>query len=152
MEGVRRIGWISENEFKYNRFPDWKTWLASLFNFRLSDCEKAVAEEWTVGEVLKVRDGYNAAIKAEKNFSGTTYEKDAIRHCVWSCEMTKTLGIEKAKIWGDAHECESQFGIGPDEKMDFHNNHKGRGYGEDPAVKSCESACKQNFDDLQKKP
>jgi len=49
MKGVRRIGWISENEFKYNRFRDWKTWLASLFRFRLSDCKKAVAEEWTVG-------------------------------------------------------------------------------------------------------
>jgi len=57
---------------------------------------------------------------------------------------------------GDAHECENQFGIGPDEKIDFFNNDKGRGYGEHPSVKggttSCENACILNFDQLQKKP
>lgn len=51
-------------------------------------------------------------------------QEDAYRHAFWSAEMSRRIGIDRAKAWGDAHEAYS-----PDDQytqMDLHNNLQGR--------------------------
>ena len=55
---------------------------------------------------------------------------NAFKHCVWSCEMARSIGQECAKYIGDQHEEAGNRGKRkqrPDEaEMDYHNNHIGR--------------------------
>jgi RHS repeat-associated protein len=62
---------------------------------------------------------------------------DAIRHCVWSCCMTKAFGAGGAISWGDAHESGSTKLT--DTCMDQHNNFVGRCLGFSSG--SCEEKC-----------
>ncbi len=90
--------------------------------------EKRLWKELYLPQKLCMKQAKDEAARANKQskFSGTTLNGpgDAVRHCVWSCEMTRCLGEQKAKLWGDAHEANPS----PDEEkqMDFYNNDQGR--------------------------
>jgi hypothetical protein len=76
----------------------------------------------------------NAAIASTaKKYPGVAphnNEADAYRHAVWSHLMTRGIGPELAKKFGDAHEMagSSTSGAGPNSErlMDLHNNQVGR--------------------------
>lgn len=59
---------------------------------------------------------------AEKVDQGIT---NAFKHGFFSALNTNSVGPEYAKVLGDAHE----VGRGPSERMDLHNNERGRSVG-----------------------
>ena len=59
---------------------------------------------------------------------------DAFRHALWSFLMTRELGPEMAKRFGDAHEI-SEPNPGGERLMDLYNNHMGRVLALDPRNK-----------------
>jgi len=69
--------------------------------------------------------------------------RDAYRHCVWSCLMSKKMGIDEANVIGYIHEVHGDSlggGNGPDEyNMDMHNNICGQNNSKNP--KSCKDSC-----------
>jgi RHS repeat-associated protein len=77
---------------------------------------------------------------------------DAYRHCVWSCLMASSIGVEQAKDIGDNHEEAGNRSNQPkqEEAMDRNNNREGRicAYNE-PSFDSpsCPSKCKQSLRD-----
>jgi hypothetical protein len=50
--------------------------------------------------------------------------QDALRHAYWQCRMSKLLGEDTAKRWGDAHEKYATYAAAA--RMDLHNNAAGR--------------------------
>jgi RHS repeat-associated protein len=87
---------------------------------------------------------------------------NAVKHCVWSCEMTQRMSFEAAVKWGTAHECDEngkQLSEGPDAKkaassrMDLHNNEAGRFYGEKFPNQDCLTSCRSDtYGRLQSSP
>lgn len=83
-----------------------------------------------VGFVDAVR-ARNAAEDAKElarlsGLPGLSYgQGDAMRHCTWSCQMTRKMGAESAKLIGDNHEI---WGAGPHggRQMDLNSNAIGR--------------------------
>ena len=69
-------------------------------------------------------------------------QRDAFRHCVWSCEMTKQINKQDAKDIGDAHEAAGdRRGQDPaDRAMDEKNNEVGRDCGANNS-KDCSVSC-----------
>jgi hypothetical protein len=63
---------------------------------------------------------------------------DALRHCTWSCDMTRNIGADQAREVGDVHEI---WNVGePDaNNMDLFNNALGRGLAENAG--SCPVLC-----------
>jgi RHS repeat-associated protein len=58
---------------------------------------------------------------------------NAVKHCIWSCEMTRRESANFAKDFGTAHECNqdnSQMQGTPSSNMDLHNNFVGRFLGQ----------------------
>jgi uncharacterized protein RhaS with RHS repeats len=94
---------------------------------------------------------YNAKVAAYDAVSGPAYNHtrhngagDAVRHCVWNCEMTKCGSVSLATRWGGAHESgDPNSKKHPDERnIDLHNNRVGRDLGSGcPPPKSCKDAC-----------
>jgi len=62
--------------------------------------------------------------------------QDALRHAMWSAEITQRIGISKAEIWTDAHELDFDFSppqVNMDNLetvMDLFNNQVGMGIGD----------------------
>ena len=90
---------------------------------------------------LDARKGYNlskdARTMTENLFLGAVLRNnkaDAFRHALWSFQMTRELGPEMAKRFGDAHEISRP---NPDDErlMDLYNNHVGRVLALDPKNK-----------------
>ena len=73
---------------------------------------------------------------------------DALRHCIWNCEMTRTIGAEKAKVFGDSHEINPPSAR--ETQMDLHNNKVGRELGAseqcEDKEKNCADLCKEALD------
>jgi hypothetical protein len=125
---------------------DWKTKIIQLLGYKLSDCEKKVAEDWSYKDLGGVLQAKSLAEQHTENLANPG-ERNALRHCIWSCLMTKFLGEEKAKTWGDAHECTSQFGNSTDSQIDLHNNEIGREIGTSdvgPLGEKCFQLCNDN--------
>jgi hypothetical protein len=53
--------------------------------------------------------------------------RNAMRHCMWQCMLTDTLGWSRAQIWANLHETGSNPN---DTHVDYHNNYVGRLLGE----------------------
>jgi RHS repeat-associated protein len=55
-------------------------------------------------------------------------QADAYRHCLWSCEMSRSIGADQAETVGNIHEIYgTRSGQPPgEEAMDIHNNAQGR--------------------------
>ena len=62
---------------------------------------------------------------------------DAFRHCIWSCDLANSLGVDQAKKVGDLHE---RYGKGPEAEqcMDLKNNEEGRGAA---GAGNCSTSC-----------
>jgi len=73
---------------------------------------------------LSVDEAFKAANQDAYKNTTLNGPGDAVRHCVWNCEMARCFGVENAKQWADAHE--SNPSPAEEKKMDFHNNHWGR--------------------------
>jgi len=102
-------------------------------NPRFNPTEEQLWKELWAPQKLCMVGAYRRALAA---VSGTEYlgslhngDGDAVRHCVWNCEMSRCLGASGAKRWGDAHELNQ----GPEDErdMDLHNNDVGRRLWED---------------------
>jgi len=65
---------------------------------------------------------------------------DAFRHCLWSCDMSRAIGADNARLIGDNHEA---WGGGPvgETQMDLFNNRAGLGFSSLP--QSCSTSCMQ---------
>lgn len=93
-----------------------------------NDTEKQLWSDLYAPQKLCMKRARDEAFRAsgQGKYSGTTMNGagDAVRHCTWSCEMTRCLGEDKAKLWGDAHELNPS----PDDErqMDLSNNDQGR--------------------------
>ena len=91
--------------------------------------------------LLDARKGKNLAKDARKMtenlFPGVVLRNnpaDAFRHALWSFQMTRELGPEMAKRFGDAHEISRPNPDG-ERLMDLYNNHMGRVLALDPRNK-----------------
>lgn len=85
-------------------------------------------------EKLGMKNAFDTAIESvqDPKYDGTRHNGpgDAVRHCVWNCEMTRRVNERTAKDFGDAHE---ESSTNDDEtKMDLHNNELGRELGKKP--------------------
>lgn len=69
---------------------------------------------------------------------------DALRHCIWSCEMTQSLGQGIARDIGEMHERDNGSSASD---MDQMNNQMGCFLGENNN-KSCTESCLDNIDNL----
>ena len=108
--------------------------------------EKELWKTLDTKEKCCMKRAYDTALELQKN---PAYKKgwedgpgDAMRHCVFSCEMTRCLGVDgekRAKEWGDAHE------LNPNRedsrKMDLENNANGRLIGAWVPSRTCEQGC-----------
>lgn len=89
---------------------------------------------------------YSDAMTAVKSANSSGLhdpEKDAYRHCVWSCLMTNHIGATKAKIAGDIHEVANKIAgtqNNKDKAMDYCNNAIGRNIAKSKGT--CQDKCK----------
>lgn len=73
--------------------------------------------------------------------------RDALRHCTWTCKITRVAGTKCAQIAGFAHEAEG-FGLGQKTEqglMDFANNRQGEMCGLQDGDDSCLVRCKNAY-------
>jgi len=71
-------------------------------------------------------------------------EADAYRHCLWSCQMTTSIGSFEAWLFGTGHEVfDNKLSPYNESQMDFANNCKGRELGDNGSSLSCEEKCMQ---------
>lgn len=73
---------------------------------------------------------------------------DAMRHCIWSCEMSRDIGGPLSAFYGSTHEFLGYL-RGQDSAeydMDTHNNACGRALAE-KEKHTCADACLKAFDD-----
>ena len=112
-------------------------WVDPLGLYELNDEERKLADQTSYWEQLGVK---NAKDAAEEALLGPEYDRrtrngpgDAVRHCVWNCEMSLRNGKESAEKWANAHEPKQCDAKHPqDEKdMDLHNNDVGRDVSEE---------------------
>ncbi|WP_372386302.1 RHS repeat domain-containing protein [Xanthomonas citri pv. malvacearum] len=98
-------------------------------------------------DALKAKSMANKALSDARN-SGLpglhNGSADAYRHCTWSCDMSRSIGVKKAQLVGDNHEA---WGGNPsgETKMDLFNNRSGREYS--AMSGSCSSLCMQGVRD-----
>ena len=82
------------------------------------------------------------ADEAKKAEGGSVNDRgDALRHCHWSCCMTKAVGIVLAKAYGDAHE-EYPGNPNCERLMDLHNNGQGISAALGSPSQDCGSSCR----------
>jgi hypothetical protein len=79
--------------------------------------------------LVAIRYGINLKRNTKKQA-----EADAFQHAYWSYLMTRAMGAEKAKLYGDAHERSSVNRAGS-RLMDLYNNNVGRRLASDPRNK-----------------
>jgi hypothetical protein len=125
-------------------------------------------EELSYWQLLGI---YNSHQIAEKAVDGKEYDYgihngpgDAVRHCVWNCEMARRNSKQCAKKWGDAHEPKSCKNKKEQEEkdMDQHNNAVGRDLAQEEEIciisdpeapivikvrETCETLCKKALKD-----
>lgn len=74
--------------------------------------------------------------------------QDALRHCIWQCQVTQDLPGGAAAAWaiGYLHELKGQYvaqdNSDADREMDFHNNQCGRDIGKNE-YKHCRYECNE---------
>ena len=95
---------------------------------QLNQKEQALWKDLYAGQKSCMKHAKDEAldVAAKEAYQGTELNGpgDAVRHCVWSCEMTRCLGEDRAKQWGDAHE--DNNAPPAEKKMDLENNATGR--------------------------
>ncbi len=71
---------------------------------------------------------------------------DAMRHCIWSCEMSRDIGPRWSEVFGTAHELGGQLRDFPEaeREMDLHNNQCGRDVARNDK-KTCFWACQDAY-------
>ena len=96
-----------------------------------SDEPRAQASQLGPFSAIDGRKLANQARDLTNSLPGPGRYRDAMRHCVWSCKMSKSKGPEKAKIMTDLHEiCTPVAKQDPGEEvMDLWNNAVGRQHG-----------------------
>jgi hypothetical protein len=120
----------------------------------LNRCEARLGFNTPIFDMPDVFSSREAGFKAEEEFTGgqrgtVNGPGDAIRHCVWQCELIRSLestgslsSYDRAKQWGDAHECDAVKPGHEDERdMDYHNNEVGRRIGMASRSTSCKKQC-----------
>ncbi|MDV3441547.1 RHS repeat-associated core domain-containing protein [Pseudomonas otitidis] len=112
-----------------------------IINYQAGFRSKGIAEDASLDWARK-----HALFTSPKDFNGGG--ADAIRHCVWSCEMTRRLGGGIGRDIGEMHERDNGDSAS---EMDRQNNQMGCFIGEngDPN-KSCTELCYHHFPDLIK--
>lgn len=99
-------------------------------------------DAWTANSLAN--DANNAA--RDSGLPGAhNGQRDAFRHCFWSCRMTQEIGADQAKDIGDIHE-DCNPNPADELAMDQHNNAAGRAYGSKPGT-DCNSACLSGVND-----
>jgi hypothetical protein len=84
------------------------------------------------------------AIRTTKKLSGNYNGMgDAMRHCIWSCEMARDIGQPLAAFVGWAHEEGGRLREASEKEcsMDTHNNMRGREFGARNEKQSCAESC-----------
>jgi hypothetical protein len=113
-----------------------------------ADGEKSQAVQ-LVGpfHAMKAKSAADAALKSARD-SGLpglhNGRADAYRHCLWSCEMSRSIGVEKAQLVGDNHEAWGNNPAG-ETQMDLFNNRAGREFSSSPTP--CSSSCMQGVEE-----
>ncbi len=140
----------------------------------VNDATKADADNAHKHTAKQIRDALKArgiADEAKKDYEDRTGDNhgwvngptDALRHCVWSCEMTKAMGREVAKEFLDAHEAGAPKGSDkPGEEgrqetlkreketeMDKFNNDVGQDLGEKNCPENCTDRCNKALENGQ---
>jgi RHS repeat-associated protein len=112
----------------------------------LNPCELKALKQTGALEEAGVYFARKRAEKVEEELWGNTDSPDgsypnAVKHCVWSCEMVRLANFKTAKMWGDAHECNRDGKPMKDEQAlaDLHNNDVGRRLADQKG--SCSSLC-----------
>lgn len=106
-------------------------------------------QAWNVGPY----DAYQASRDAQAAISAAVASglpglhngpADALRHCLWSCLMTRDIGADQAKDVGDLHEDEEPDEPTKERQMDLANNAAGRSaanettcHGKKPCLQAC---------------
>ncbi len=83
-------------------------------------------------QAAKVATTGQMAYSATKEYYGGYHvggNGDAFRHTFWNALMSRFLGDDVAKLWGDAHEYGLSGNIGKDKRADLYNNRIGRALG-----------------------
>jgi RHS repeat-associated protein len=101
-------------------------------------------KNWTAcDDVDKCKDEAFSLQAAKFPNQGHNDTGDAFRHCYWSCCMTKALGAEEAKRWGDGHE--SGGGDCRERDQDYNNNYVGRRLAAWNPKGDCSSLCEPKY-------
>jgi hypothetical protein len=112
-----------------------------------NDKERELWKQLGFFEKLCMKSAYDIALAVVSGpeYNGTRLNGpgDAVRHCVFSCEMTQCLGGKRAKEWGDAHELNP--GPKDEEEMDLANNQQGRDLCPKTNGAGCRASCELAF-------
>lgn len=119
----------------------------------LTPCEKKLLPYMSAEEKFDLKKSRKIAEEWERQNGGPilpggrpndSNNTNAVKHCIWSCEMARRQGEKFAYDWGTAHECDSQGNpqAGKDSAMDLHNNEVGRFYARQFPNMDCWSLCK----------
>lgn len=95
----------------------------------LNDAEREICRSNSYNCILTYHSTSRANSWAKSQTSAGAHNgpQDALRHAMWSADMTLTIGINWARAFGDAHETTS---VDPSEtRMDLYNNAVGRSIG-----------------------
>lgn len=122
----------------------------------LNPCEKKLALKLAlalgtsgaaiIAGILFATRGIAEKLERDATHGGTSDNNwiNAVKHCVWHCELTKAIGQEGAHAFGVAHECDPKGNPqnSPGSKMDLHNNAAGQFYGSKFPKQDCLTNCK----------
>ncbi|MFI4852593.1 MAG: DUF6973 domain-containing protein [Gimesia chilikensis] len=103
------------------------------YSNRLNPKEKKLLKQDLISGLSALKCAYDARELTSQMYKQTKSclhngNGDAFRHALWNCLMAKSIGVSKAKQWGDAHENGGTSPNPPLEKeMDLFNNEIGRG-------------------------
>lgn len=98
----------------------------------LTSCEKELVKVYT-GQAYIISENRNIAHQKTieifgpyQNGNGHNDCADAFRHAFFNAINTKSVGAAVAKLFGDAHECDTSAGEIKEKEMDLFNNSIGR--------------------------
>jgi len=80
---------------------------------------------FAIAAKIAASDAFDATDSSFPGISAWNNEADAFRHAFWNYKMAKTMGVDRAKLFADAHERYSRNAVG-ETIMDLHNNNVGR--------------------------
>ncbi|EKU82582.1 hypothetical protein ABIB42_000835 [Massilia sp. UYP32] len=101
----------------------------ALFN-QLTEQERAYLRSHPhhVPVIMRAREFAQSEARRLFSISGHNDHSDAFRHCLWSAQLARDIGITKARLYTTAHE--SSLRNPPKERaMDLHNNSIGLNIG-----------------------